>query len=104
MFNSPGLVRACRLCHDQQHGERGEIEHKVARAKLIAPVLDASLIANGEEQALARSAAAVAPPASWTPGGHAKVQDNPEISAERNTLLQNRFAPFFLFSFLTFTL
>lgn len=55
MFNTPGLVRACRLCYDQQF-ERTESENRLARRKLLDKVdstADSQLLAAaGRNQSL----------------------------------------------------
>ena len=89
MFNSPGLVRACRLCYEQQ-SERGEVEYKSSRPKAL-PMIESS---TGEELqphlVPPRPVITAVPVASWVAGGHAKVQDIPDASQHRSSILQTR--------------
>jgi 1-phosphatidylinositol-3-phosphate 5-kinase len=87
MFNTPGLVRACRLCYEQQ-GERGDAEHKHGRPKAL-PVSEHTL--NEEHTTAIRPAHTTIPPATWVPGGHIKLQEAPEEALARSSNLQNRY-------------
>ena len=59
MFNTPGLVRACRLCYDQQF-ERTESENRLARRKLLDKETSADsqlmAVANRNQSLLAQNA------------------------------------------------
>lgn len=89
MFNTPGLVRACRLCYEQQ-GERGDAEHKHGRLKAL-PVSELLLGALTEEHSPAVRPVHAIPPATWVPGGHIKLQESPEAAQARSSNLQSRY-------------
>jgi hypothetical protein len=91
MFNSPGLVRACKLCYEQQN-ERGDTEYKSGRSNKAAAAA-AVAVRSAEElphQVPPRPFISAVPVASWVAGGHTKVQDTPEDAAQRSTILQTR--------------
>lgn len=91
MFNSPGLVRACKLCYDQQN-ERGDAEYKTSRARPVAAMLEAHAGEDLPHQVPPRPVITAVPVASWVTGGHSKAQDTPEAAAERGSILQARLA------------
>lgn len=92
LFGAPGLVRACRLCYDQQY-ERGEHEYKAARSK-AAPVAHHPVHLSHGLEVAARSTevpvVSVAPAASWIAGGHVKLQDAAEAFELRSSNLQKK--------------
>ena len=88
LFSTPGLVRACKLCYDQQY-ERGDVEFKQTRNKVL-PAMDQTLMIGDVVQVPPRLVISAAPVASWISGGHCKLQDSPEAATLRSSNLQSR--------------
>lgn len=96
LFNTPGLVRACKLCYDQQY-ERGDMEYKVARNKVLPAAEHTTTGTVGDVvQVPPRPVITTAPVAGWISGGHCKLQDSHEAVALRSSNLQSRYVLFLL--------
>jgi 1-phosphatidylinositol-3-phosphate 5-kinase len=96
LFNTPGLVRSCRLCYDQQY-ERGDLEHKAPRSRPAAAAHGGAEAGHAAvedsvlHQAVPRPIANAIPAATWIAGGHCKYQDVSEDADLRSSNLQKRY-------------
>jgi 1-phosphatidylinositol-3-phosphate 5-kinase len=92
MFNSLGVVRACKICFEQQ--EKGDGEYKLPkphRMLMNQELMTAAPPQEIEQQYLnARATASVPSPASWIAGGHVKIEEGRNNALSRSSNLQAR--------------
>jgi hypothetical protein len=98
IFNMVGLVRACRLCYEQQL-ERGDIDHKLLRQQKVLAEQAAALsaaatlaaVANGSADGAKTISGSAVPVAGWIAGGHCRIQETTESINFRSSQLQSRY-------------
>lgn len=93
IFNTLGLVRACKLCFEQQI-DRIDFDGKLPRPKLTVESkvsMDSTAESQFQHQVPPRPIITAISAAGVVPPGPVKVQDTPEAALERSTNLQNRY-------------